>query len=836
MKKHNLTNFTKSLRQNWLQKCFLMLAMFVLSNAAANAQCAASFTYAQTGNKVSFTNTSTSNTSYIWRTTWDFGDATGKNYNKNPTHTYSSAGTYIVKLIMMGDSLGKCIDSTWDSVLVTANCDARYSYNVNGYNLNMGASSSFAGKKYKWFIRTTSENYITSFNGTSASYTFSTPGKYNVVLMVSDSSIKCVDSVKKTITIAAPTCKPSFSYNILGAVVDFYVAPQPGKTFIWSFGDKSSSTTKDTAIYHRYSKAGNYWTCLTAIDSLSGCKDSTCSLIKISDTTCNANFTYYISGKEVIIFTPQNKSSAVYKWILYSNDSGNNYVDSSDLSHVFSHSFPKAGKYTICLTINDGFCSKSYCADSITIYDCKADFNFSKTSLQASFTNNSKKGNTTQFFWNFGDNTTSTSTNPTHTYTYSGNYNVTLVMKDSTRGCNDTIKKQISLTDTATCNANFTVYSSGREIYITPPTNSPGTKYSWSFGDGTTSNKGDTVLINHSYASDSTYTICLTVSHNNCSDTFCREIVVSKPSKFSISGNLYLGTGSNSADKAVVYLISYNPADSMLTAVDSINVSSDTSICPYRFENKKNGTYYVKAGLLSTSSYYADYFPTYHDSLLEWINALPIVVNGSNEVVDIYLVQGTNPGGSAFIGGKVLQGSLKKEGDPLENIQVMLFNANKRPVAYTYSDKDGNFSFKNLAFGKYEIYTEVPGVKTVAGFVTLSESHPKEENVTVRVSASGISTSIRQPLSQEFASQPKLYPNPVLHNLYLETNMKKSQQAEIVIYNVTGQQVYSENISLQQGSQTHFISADKLPEGIYMLMLKNASGAGELHYKVVKAN
>ncbi len=63
-----------------------------------------------------------------------------------------------------------------------------------------------------------------------------------------------------------------------------------------------------------------------------------------------------------------------------------------------------------------------------------------------SFTNNSSNGNT--FFWNFGDNTTSTQVNPTHSYPGAGNYDVTLIVSDSS-GCysSDTSYFQINIGD-----------------------------------------------------------------------------------------------------------------------------------------------------------------------------------------------------------------------------------------------------------------------------------------------------------------------------------------------------------------------------------------------------
>lgn len=62
------------------------------------------------------------------------------------------------------------------------------------------------------------------------------------------------------------------------------------------------------------------------------------------------------------------------------------------------------------------------------------------------FQNNSANGN--QFFWNFGDNTTSTEVNPSHVYQSAGQYTVTLIVSDSNQ-CfvPDTVQFQVNIGD-----------------------------------------------------------------------------------------------------------------------------------------------------------------------------------------------------------------------------------------------------------------------------------------------------------------------------------------------------------------------------------------------------
>lgn len=63
---------------------------------------------------VSFTNTSTNASTY----SWNFGDG-GTANTANPSHNYSSSGTYQVKLVVSGPAGSGCADSLTQSIVVT---------------------------------------------------------------------------------------------------------------------------------------------------------------------------------------------------------------------------------------------------------------------------------------------------------------------------------------------------------------------------------------------------------------------------------------------------------------------------------------------------------------------------------------------------------------------------------------------------------------------------------------------------------------------------------------------------------------------------------------------
>jgi PKD repeat protein len=77
------------------------------------------------------------------------------------------------------------------------------------------------------------------------------------------------------------------------------------------------------------------------------------------------------------------------------------------------------------------------------IYDLVAAYDFSISSANATFNNNSSLLAQT-YSWNFGDGNTSTLKNPVHSYTTSGDYTVTLTAYNAS-GCSKSISKKLTI-------------------------------------------------------------------------------------------------------------------------------------------------------------------------------------------------------------------------------------------------------------------------------------------------------------------------------------------------------------------------------------------------------
>lgn len=130
--------------------------------------------------------------------------------------------------------------------------------------------------------------------------------------------------------------------------------------------------------------------------------------------------------------------------------------------------------------------------------------------------------NSSAWYWDFGDGTTSTMQHPVHTYGSTGTFNVCLIAYSSC--ASDTFCSNMTIT----CVVPVSGFNHGATNYTVNFTNTSanGTSWLWDFGDGNTSTSQNP---SHVYANTGTYTVCL-VSTNACgTDTICDTINVTCP-------------------------------------------------------------------------------------------------------------------------------------------------------------------------------------------------------------------------------------------------------------------------------------------------------------------
>ncbi|MBS3915665.1 MAG: PKD domain-containing protein, partial [Bacteroidetes bacterium] len=299
----------------------------------------------------------------------------------------------------------------------------------------------------------------------------------------------------------------------------------------WRFGD--GNTSSSTSPTKSYATRGNYTVNLITTSN-NGCKDTASKPVRIYSAP-SVVFTLNNSNqcKRTNLFTTTNSSTNTDGSLSYSWNFGDGYKPSSSAP---SHTYSSEGAYNIKLIATSSYGCVDSAVKSINVYpnttvkfsvndsdQCYAGNNFI-------FTNNSgiSSGSFTND-WRFGDGNTSSSISPTKSYTARGNYNVLLITKTN-NGCLDTASKPLRVYSAPA--VSFSVNNNSQclrsNLFTTSnnSTNSDGSlSYSWSFGDGFTSNNSAPV---HSYSKNGNFNIRLVAqSAFGCEDSAALSITVS---------------------------------------------------------------------------------------------------------------------------------------------------------------------------------------------------------------------------------------------------------------------------------------------------------------------
>ncbi|MFC2100296.1 PKD domain-containing protein [Bacteroidota bacterium] len=618
----------------------------------------------------------------------------------------------------------------------------------------------------------------------------------------------------------ASSCLAHFIYSTVGSLNTIHFLDNSlGNpiSWYWDFGDGLHSILQSPT--HTYSQSGTYTVCLV-ITNANSCIDTACKFVYVGgNTSCSTSFTYSTNN----LTANFNASSTgtppyLYLWTFGDNTTGTGQNP--------THSYVNPGNYLVTLTMSDSAACIATYSQNITVTNqgnCIA--NFLSVPDTANLLNihfiDVSLGNPSAWGWDFGDNSTSTLQNPSHTYNQAGLYNVCLAIHNNVIGCTDTICDTIHVGAPAPCHSYFTYTANNLALNFTGISSLPAASYTWNFGDGSSSTSQNPI---HVYTQPGYYTVCLLTSGNGvvCSP-YCQTIHVSGViTTGHIYGHIHLN--NSFANHALIYLIEYDSATQLLTAIDTTNIIQAGY---YSFPNVPFGAYLVKVALSPLSPYYWNYLPTYHDSVLLWNQANYVVLNSNSVSANIQMIAGNNPGGPGFIGGNVTQGANKLlgAGDPLENVEILLIDENNDPVAYTYSDVNGDYGFNNLAYGTYKVHAEMINKTTYPILVTISATQDSVTNINIVVNSNNIVSGIEDTESELFYSIGSVFPNPVNENAFINLSVKRNVKIEIILYNYLGEQIRQSNEYVSAGINTILLNASQLPEGMYFFSLKSKDGS-----------
>ncbi len=229
---------------------------------------------------------------------WNFGDGTSHSSQQNPTHTYTSAGTY--HWTMTASIAGVTCQKTGDiTINATASCTVSCSAAVPSAG-TAGSPVAFQGSATTSNCGSASIQYAWDFgDGSAASseqsptHTYASAGTYHWTLTASASGSTCQKS--GDIVISAPaSCTLSCSATVpstgtAGGPVSFQGTATTsncgdnGVQTVWNFGDGSDSVyTQNTS--HTYASAGTYSWSFTAT---------------VQDQTCQKTGTITVSEPQI---------------------------------------------------------------------------------------------------------------------------------------------------------------------------------------------------------------------------------------------------------------------------------------------------------------------------------------------------------------------------------------------------------------------------------------------------------------------------------------------------------------------------------------------------------
>ena len=460
---------------------------------------------------------------------WNFGDG-GTSVIQNPTHTYTTVGSFTVTLIATNNGCPDALSKP--NYIVSLPPIAAFSYTANcSDRLQFSFTDQSTGPvTWLWDF-----GDGTTSNSQNPIHNFPSLGGYTVRLTVTNGS--CSHSITHLVSTIDET--PDFIVNTRVGCKSLYVTMTSQNfnlanivNYAWSFDGSFYYNTTSPSTGNFYNNSGTYTLGLITTD-INGCKDT---VIKPNYVRVNgpiANFTAAnTSGCKGLTttFSDLSTNDGVNAIVNWKWDFGDGTIQNF-FAPPFQHTYNTPGTYSVKLTVRDAYgCMDSLISPNlITATDPHALFVSPDTltcpSAIVNFINQSNAINYNSS-WNFGDGGTSATTSPTHSYGSTGLYTIKLKITDQ-YGCSDSLTKNLyikvdkpiagfAVNDSVSSCIPFEVKFTNTSQYFVSSL--------WDFGMGSTS-----TILNptHYFSAPGSYVAQLIVtSPGGCRDTAKKTITV----------------------------------------------------------------------------------------------------------------------------------------------------------------------------------------------------------------------------------------------------------------------------------------------------------------------
>ena len=495
---------------------------------------------------VQFTDSS-SNGPTSW--SWNFGDGSAVSILENPSHQYTSGGTFTVAMTATNSAGSNTMTRTGYITVATpaAQFTATPTTGVSPLTVQFTDGTTHSPTAWQWNFGDGTANGTTK----NPSHVYSSAGTYTVILTASNAAGSSTLSKAGYIGVNTPvvipvagfTGSPTSSDSPL--TVQFTDSSSNGPTsWAWNFGDGTANSTTENPS-HQYTSVGTFTVTMTATNSAGSSALVRIGYINIAMPSASFSATP-LSG--VAPLTVQFTDASTGAPTSFAWDFGDGTSNSTTQSP--SHQYTNAGTYDVTLTASNVAGSSSlkksgYVTVSSAVVTPVSNFTGSPTSgavpLTVQFSDISTNG-PTSWSWNFGDGNTSLAENPSHMYSSVGTYTVAMTATNSA-GSNTKTRNfyvAVAATPVANFSTNVTNGATPLGVQFTDTSTGVPTSWSWNFGDSNTSTDQNPV---HVYSTPGMYTVSLTATNLGGSNaiTLVNRIVVASLPTASFTSNATTG-------------------------------------------------------------------------------------------------------------------------------------------------------------------------------------------------------------------------------------------------------------------------------------------------------
>ncbi len=284
---------------------------------------------------------------------WNFGDGQGSD-RRDPSHTYSSSGTYSVTLTVTDDD-GASNFVTQQVTVTAPNQPPNAEFAASCTNLSCSFTSQSSDSDGQVVAWTWAFDDGQGSSEPNPSHTYSSAGTYNVRLTVQDED-GSTDEVTHSITVDAPNQPPTAAFNSncsdLSCDFDDGSNDPDGQVSGWSWNFGDGQTSSDRSPSHTYASGGTYNVTLTVTDN-EGATGTTTQQVMVSapnqPPTAAFATTSCTTGQPCQFADASTDSDgAVVEWDWDFDDSG---AQSNERNPT--HTYNASGTYDVRLRVRD---------------------------------------------------------------------------------------------------------------------------------------------------------------------------------------------------------------------------------------------------------------------------------------------------------------------------------------------------------------------------------------------------------------------------------------------------------------------------------------------------